>query len=193
MCLFSWDDIIKNNIDPKGCRHDPLLFFFFFLVFSAFPCPYVTSFPLVISAQICWGCQREEVECSSIAAGGESSVPTTCHKGLCSPLLSSPLFHICWMIWLIFFLSPFAMSILGQETSFTLCTKFTNFCPLSTWLLCSENDDIPNGSFVSRWQGSPGRRGPQGEQGEPGPKVSPAGFVCFRMCRRMMLECRIFS
>ncbi|KAK2520693.1 hypothetical protein Q9233_011329 [Columba guinea] len=49
----------------------------------------------------------------------------------------------------------------------------TNFCPLSTWLLCSENDDIPNGSFVSRWQGSPGRRGPQGEQGEPGPKGEP--------------------
>lgn len=43
------------------------------------------------------------------------------------------------------------------------------FCPPGSWLQSNKCDDV----LCVHWQGSPGRRGPQGEQGEPGPKVSP--------------------
>lgn len=107
--------------------------------------------------------------------------PPPAMEGLCcSSLLPSSTFtgwldsfssclHLLWALW-------------GRK-HLSLCTaKRTNFCPLGSWFRCKEDYDIHNSPFVSYWQGSPGRRGPQGEQGEPGPKVSLDTQRYHRLC-----------
>lgn len=171
---------MKTNIVPNGCRHEHLFFFFS----SVFPCSYATPSPFIVSAWICWGSWREEVEqveSSPLPADGECSVPTACHGGA---VLSSLLPFSTFAGWLDSFSSCLHLlqAVWGRK-HLSLCTaKRTNFCPLGSWLHCNKDYDTYNGSFVSYWQGSPGRRGPQGEQGEPGPKVSPDTQPCRRLC-----------